>query len=200
MAATGNAEARGGRQREIEALEYPACPGAPPLPAWDGWLEAADEGTRRRPATSQRIGDAKSRRASSARRTGQTAHEKTRGNRLKPGRERGPQEGRQAEREAQAAAACGGSRAPQAAAGRAGRELCRRARPLSARGGAGGGEAGAGRGGAHSAPRSADGSAAADRRGARGAGAVGAIVGGAAARSQRRRSICGPRRLRSCPI
>ena len=36
--------AEGSARDEVEVFEYPACPGAPPLPAWDGWVEAPDEG------------------------------------------------------------------------------------------------------------------------------------------------------------
>ena len=36
----------GGGGRAVESFEYPACPNAPPVPAWDGWAEAAENSSR----------------------------------------------------------------------------------------------------------------------------------------------------------
>jgi flagellar assembly protein FliH len=81
---------------EVEAFEYPACSGAAPLPAWNGWTEATDDvakagersqGRTRNPAA------------------GATDEELTSDvqQSFAAGRERGLEQGRQAEREAQAA-------------------------------------------------------------------------------------------------
>ncbi len=94
--AGGDREAAGG---EIEVLEYPDCPGAPPFPAWDGWVEAEDAGEAD-PARGRARGARGS--AAGAAMDEQTAEE-TRSS-VEAGRERGREEGRQAEREAQAAA------------------------------------------------------------------------------------------------
>ena len=83
---------------EIEVLDYPACPGAPSLPAWDGWVEAG-EAARREPAEAQ---GARMAATAGTQRDERLAEETRRS--FEAGRERGRQEGRQAEREAQAAA------------------------------------------------------------------------------------------------
>jgi flagellar assembly protein FliH len=85
---------------EIEVLEYPACPGDPPLPAWDGWAEAPEGGAVAEPVR----GGPKSARAHAADAAfdARLAEETRRS--FEAGRERGREEGRQAEREAQAAA------------------------------------------------------------------------------------------------
>ncbi len=116
------------------------------------------------------------------------------------GREQGRQEGRQAEREAQAAAQAAAEAAAHAPGRRADRELCPGARPLSACGRARGGGAGAGGCGAHPAPRGADGSAAADRRGAGGAGAALRIDRGAAAGAPGRARPVDRGHRACCPI
>jgi flagellar assembly protein FliH len=84
---------------DVEALEYPVCPGVPPLPAWEGWVEAEEAG-----AAEPAGGRAKGVRAGTAcaAMEEQTAEEARRT--FEAGRERGRQEGRQAEREAEAAA------------------------------------------------------------------------------------------------
>jgi flagellar assembly protein FliH len=84
---------------EIEVLKYPACAGAMPLPAWDGWVEAEEAG-----AADPAHGRAKGVRASAA--SGamdERLAEETRRS-FEAGRERGREEGRQAEHEAQSAA------------------------------------------------------------------------------------------------
>ena len=84
---------------EMEVLEYPACPDAPPVTEWHGWAEAEGNGEvspAQSRATSAR-GD-----TSGAATDERTAEETRRS--FEAGRERGRQEGRQAEREAQAEA------------------------------------------------------------------------------------------------
>jgi len=83
---------------EIEALEYPACPGAGAGPEWNGWAEA-DESGRAAPAQAKARG---ARRDVADANTGEQSADETRQS-FEAGRERGRQEGRQAEREAQAA-------------------------------------------------------------------------------------------------
>ncbi len=78
--------------RGFETLEYPACPGDPPMPEWNGWIEAESgsaappqeqpQGARKTAASGERLGE---------------------GTSFEAGRERGRIEGRQAERDAQAA-------------------------------------------------------------------------------------------------
>jgi flagellar assembly protein FliH len=75
----------------VEGFEYPACPNAPPVQAWDGWIEAGEEPLaedRRRSAGSIAGEDFEVRLAEEARRA------------FEAGRERGREEGRRAEREA----------------------------------------------------------------------------------------------------
>jgi flagellar assembly protein FliH len=80
---------------EVEAFEYPACSGAAPLPAWNGWVEAADAGDKagegsqggmRNPAHGA-LDESLTKDAQQS---------------FAAGRERGLEQGRQAEREAQA--------------------------------------------------------------------------------------------------
>jgi len=94
--AMGSADARG--KSEIEVLEYPACPGASPLPAWNGWLKEDDGETEDAPVESH-CGRAGAANGTPENRNGDEA-----GRSFEAGRERGRQEGRQIEREAQAAA------------------------------------------------------------------------------------------------
>ena len=93
QATAANGEGAGA---DVEVFDYPACPGAPLQPAWDGWVEArgvaeelAFQGAQ--PARTANIA-LDERLAEEARRS------------FEAGRERGRQEGRQVEREAQAAA------------------------------------------------------------------------------------------------
>ena len=81
---------------EVEAFEYPACPGAPPMPAWNGWMEATDEGTAA-PASEARVGYESCSRGADERLTKDAQQS------FAAGRERGLEQGRQTEREAQAA-------------------------------------------------------------------------------------------------
>ena len=107
----GKQESAAGRELDgasgaVRAFEYPASPGAPPRPAWDGWVEAPEAeakpgkqhaADRGRGSAHDRIEDRidgwmdlpQSREARQA---------------FEAGRERGRQEGREQEREAQAAA------------------------------------------------------------------------------------------------
>ncbi len=164
---------------EMEVLEYPACPDAPPVTAWNGWAEAEGNGEDRRRKAEPRAhaGMHRARRLTSE-------LPRRRADRLRPGASVA------ARRAARPSARRRLQRLPPKPSGTSGslprsrRASQRRARPVSARGGAGGGEAGAGGGGAHPAPRGADGSAAADRRGAGCAGTVGRLVGGATARAR----------------
>ncbi len=80
------------RAGEVEALEYPACPGAGPVREWNGWAEADDSG---------RVSAAHTKARNAA--IGEPSADEARQS-FESGRERGRQEGRQAEREAQAAA------------------------------------------------------------------------------------------------
>ncbi len=81
---------------EVEAFEYPACPGSPPMPAWNGWMEATDEGTAA-PGRSQG-GIRNPARGALDERLTKDAQQS-----FAAGRERGLEQGRQTEREAQAA-------------------------------------------------------------------------------------------------
>jgi flagellar assembly protein FliH len=86
-----------GAQGEVKVFDYPACPGAPPLPAWDGWVEAPESGAAEEPVHEGAKGaGARERLAEETRRSFEAGREK--------GHEEGHEEGRQAEREAQAAA------------------------------------------------------------------------------------------------
>ncbi len=89
-----------GAQGEVEVFDYPACPGAPPLPAWNGWIEAPESGAAEEPAHQGARG-AQARAANTA--FDERLAEETRRS-FEAGRERGHEEGRQAEREVQAAA------------------------------------------------------------------------------------------------
>ncbi len=79
---------------EVEVFDYPPCPGAPPQPAWDGWVEAEEDGAATDGAGSARgrAGD----RAFDTRLKEETSRS------FEAGRERGRQEGREMERQAQA--------------------------------------------------------------------------------------------------
>jgi flagellar assembly protein FliH len=87
-----------GASGEVEVFDYPACPGAPPLPVWDGWIEAQESGAANEPAQE----GARNARAPNTAFDERLAEETRRS--FEAGRERGREEGRQAEREAQAAA------------------------------------------------------------------------------------------------
>ncbi len=89
-----------GAQCEVEVFDYPACPGAPPEPAWDGWAEARESSATEGPAHEGARSMAS--RAAKAAFDERVNEETSRS--FEAGRERGRQEGRQAEREAQAAA------------------------------------------------------------------------------------------------
>ena len=85
----------GGGKRAVESFEYPACPNAPPVFAWDGWAEA-DEG-----AAAEPLPDGAARpggRVSSANFEERLAEETRQA--FESGRERGREEGRRAERDA----------------------------------------------------------------------------------------------------
>jgi flagellar assembly protein FliH len=96
----GNA-ARG----EVEVFDYPACPGAPPLPAWDGWVEAGEgpaaNGRAKGASGSASRGDSQ---RDSRQDFDERLAEETRKS-FAAGRERGRQEGIEAGREAQTAEA-----------------------------------------------------------------------------------------------
>ncbi len=83
---------------QIEVLEYPDCPGAPPLPAWDGWVEVEEAGTVE---TAQ--GRAKGVRADAA----GAAMDERMAEEVRRSFEAGREEGGQAERGVQAAAVAG---------------------------------------------------------------------------------------------
>ncbi len=84
---------------QIEVLEYPDCPGAPPLPAWDGWVEVEEAGT-----VEAAEGRAKNMRsdAAGAAMDKKLAEDVRRS--FEAGRDRGREEGRHAERGVQAEA------------------------------------------------------------------------------------------------
>jgi len=93
----GNQERTAGRELDgadaAKIFEYPACPGAPSRPAWDGWVEAQGVGTNPGKAVDggeDAVDDWIENR--------ETRHA------FEAGRRRGRQEGRDLEREAQAAA------------------------------------------------------------------------------------------------
>ena len=94
MAASGR-----GARGEVEVFDYPACPGAPPLPAWGGWVEAPESGAAEEPVHDGAEAGGASGRCSIRERLDEETSRS-----FEAGRERGRQEGRQAEREAQAAA------------------------------------------------------------------------------------------------
>ncbi len=81
---------------EVEAFEYPACPGALPSPAWNGWVDAEEEA-----ATPGEPGRGGMRNAADGEPDPPLGKEVQQS--FESGRERGRQEGRQMEREAQAA-------------------------------------------------------------------------------------------------
>lgn len=79
--------ARGGGERAVESFEYPACSTAPPVPAWDGWVEAEED-------EDAAGADHAAGRAAGAIDEEQLAQE------IRRAFERGREEGRRAEREA----------------------------------------------------------------------------------------------------
>jgi flagellar assembly protein FliH len=83
----------------VERFEYPVCPKAPPLPAWDGWIEAEEDSVAESPHGLTRAEG----RATSANFEERLTEETRRS--FEAGRERGREEGRSAEREAQGPAA-----------------------------------------------------------------------------------------------
>ena len=83
----------------MESFEYPACPNAPPVPAWDGWVEAA-EGSAEEPQPNDAIRAGGH--VTSANFEERVSEETRRS--FESGRERGREEGRRAEREALAPA------------------------------------------------------------------------------------------------
>ncbi len=97
QATAANGRGAGG---EVEVFDYPACPGAPPLPAWNGWVEAPESGVADDPAHD----GARSIRAPAASTALDERLAEERRRSFEAGRERGRQEGREAEREAQAEA------------------------------------------------------------------------------------------------
>ena len=94
----GKAPAENAGGAGIEVLEYPACPGAPPVPAWEGWLKEEDGETEDARVGRHREG------WGAANGTPEKRNTDEGGRSFEAGRERGRQEGRQAEREEQAAA------------------------------------------------------------------------------------------------
>ena len=82
----------------MECFEYPACPGTPSEPAWDGWAEAGED-----PAPEQESGDRTAGPVTGAEFEERIAEEARRA--FEAGRERGREEGRRAEREAMAPSA-----------------------------------------------------------------------------------------------
>ena len=81
-------------------FDYPACNGAPPKPAWDGWAEAPESGAVEETAHDG-TNSVRARAANTS--FDERLAEETRRS-FEAGRERGREEGRQAERAAQAAA------------------------------------------------------------------------------------------------
>ncbi len=84
----------------MESFEYPVCPNAPPVPAWDGWAEAAEDSTEE----SQSNGAVRAAGHVTSTNFEERLAEETR-RALESGRERGREEGRRTEREALAPAA-----------------------------------------------------------------------------------------------
>ncbi len=84
----------------MENFEYPACPDAPPVPAWDGWVEAA-EGAAEEPQLNGAVRAGGH--VTSANYEERLAEETRRS--FESGRERGREEGRRTERETLASAA-----------------------------------------------------------------------------------------------
>jgi flagellar assembly protein FliH len=82
----------------VESFEYPVCSKAPPVPAWDGWVEA-EEG----PSSDSLHGPARAGGPVTSANFEERLDEETRRS-FDAGRERGCEEGRSAEREAQAPA------------------------------------------------------------------------------------------------
>jgi flagellar assembly protein FliH len=83
----------------MERFEYRACPGAPPLPGWDGWVEADAAAAEELRGESGSGGRGRDGDTGFAERLAEEARQS-----FAAGRERGREEGRSAEREAQAAA------------------------------------------------------------------------------------------------
>ena len=89
-----------GGGKAVESFEYPACPNATPVPAWDGWVEA-EEDSAEEPQSDDAVRTGG--RIASANFEERLAEETRRS--FESGRERGREEGRRAEREALAPAA-----------------------------------------------------------------------------------------------
>jgi flagellar assembly protein FliH len=86
-------------EKRIEVFEYPARADAPPLPAWNGWVEASEAAASEKPAHDRSWGALEPvDQAEFERRLAEETHRS-----FETGRERGRQEGRQEERESQAA-------------------------------------------------------------------------------------------------
>ncbi len=84
----------------MESFEYPVCPDAPPVPAWDGWADAAENSTEE----SSSNGAVRAAGHVTSTSFEERLAEETR-RALESGRERGREEGRRIEREALAPAA-----------------------------------------------------------------------------------------------
>jgi len=95
-----SAKNEGGARGGIEAFDYPACPGAPPVEEWNGWEEVSESGAAHGTAHD----GVKSVPAHAANRDFEERLAQETLKSFETGRERGRQEGRQAERDAQAAA------------------------------------------------------------------------------------------------
>ena len=91
---------QGSGGRAVESFEYPACPNAPRVPAWDGWVEAEEDPAEE---SSSDGGVRAGGRVASANFEERLAEETRQA--FESGRERGREEGRRAEREALAPAA-----------------------------------------------------------------------------------------------
>jgi flagellar assembly protein FliH len=96
------AAARKGAFKRIEVFEYPSGPGAPALPEWGGWAEGEESGPKAPEVSSVESGggavEARIRTEFERRLTEETHRS------FESGRDRGRQEGRLTEHEAQAAA------------------------------------------------------------------------------------------------
>ena len=95
-----SSQSNGGGSRAAESFDYPACPNASPVLAWDGWADAAEDSDEEpQPNGAARAGG----RVADANFEERLAEETRRA--FESGRERGREEGRRAEREALAPAA-----------------------------------------------------------------------------------------------
>lgn len=91
---------REGSERAVVSFEYPACANAAPVPAWDGWMNAAENSDEE----TQASGALRAGRQGDGGNFEERLAEETRQS-FAAGRERGREEGRRAEREALAPAA-----------------------------------------------------------------------------------------------